>query len=214
MASVIQTAEWTAADLVDAFGPISIKRIRHDPAPGTATEDDVVAIWEHEKRLYELVDGILVEKTVGIQESYLAVLIARLIGNFIDQHGLGVVLGADGMARLFPGRVRIPDVSFISWERFPDRKIPAKAFVEVGLDLVVEVLSASNTVKEMDGKLRDYFKAEVRLVWYVDAVQETIQVFRSLEDSVMLRAGDRLDGGDVLPGFSLEIDDLFSNLAK
>ena len=206
------TADWTAADLVDYFGPIRLKRIRLDPTPGTATEEDVVEIYAKEKRLYELVDGILVEKTVGVQESFLASLLGRLIGNFVEEAGLGIILGADGMARLFPGRIRIPDVSFITWERLPDRKVPSEAFVNVGLDLAVEVLSPSNTAKEMDLKLRDYFQAGVRLVWYVDPDSRTVRVFTSLDQSVVLRKGESLDGGEVLPGFTLALDRLFSDL--
>lgn len=212
MATITMTADWTAADLVDYFGPIRLRRIRLEPAPGTATEEDVVEIYAKEKRLYELVDGILVEKTVGVQESFLASLLGRLIGNFVEEAGLGIILGADGMARLFPGRIRIPDVSFITWERLPDRKVPSEAFVNVGLDLAVEVLSPSNTAKEMDLKLRDYFQAGVRLVWYVDPDSRTVRVFTSLDQSVVLRKGESLDGGEVLPGFTLALDRLFSDL--
>jgi hypothetical protein len=67
------TADWTVADLLNRFGPILLRRVRQDPAPGSATEQDVIDIHDKEKRLYELVDGVLVEKTMGIQESYLAV---------------------------------------------------------------------------------------------------------------------------------------------
>lgn len=106
---------WTAADLVRRFGAIPLCRVRHDPAPGTAVEEDVVTIHDREDRLYELIDRTLVEKTVGTYESYLAMMLGRILGNFIIDHNLGVVLGADGMLRLAPGLVRIPDVSFISW---------------------------------------------------------------------------------------------------
>ena len=85
-------AVWTAADLVERFGPIPLDRVRHDPAPGTATEDHVVEIHDREDRLYELVDGVLVEKTVGIYESYLAAFLVRLIGNFVEENDLGIVL--------------------------------------------------------------------------------------------------------------------------
>ena len=212
MATMTMTADWTAADLVDYFGPIRLRRIRPDPAPGTATEEDVVEIYAKEKRLYELIDGVLVEKAGSVQESFLAMFLGSSIFNFIERQRLGIVLGADGMARLFPGRIRIPDVSFIAWERLPDRKVPAEAFVSVGLDLAVEVLSPSNTAKEMDLKLRDYFQAGVRLVWYVDPDSRTVRVFTSVEQSVVLRKGESLDGGEVLPGFTLALDRLFSDL--
>ena len=67
----------TLADLVERFGPMPDGRIRMDPPPGTATEQDVIDIEARESRLCELVDGVLVEKTVGIYESYLAVRIIQ-----------------------------------------------------------------------------------------------------------------------------------------
>src|SRR5689334_10015117 len=67
---------WTVADLHRRFGPIAFERIRQEPAPGTATVADAVRIHDHEARLYELVDGILVEKAVGFWESSLAIRIA------------------------------------------------------------------------------------------------------------------------------------------
>jgi hypothetical protein len=65
MAAIVIPAEteWTAADLVERFGPIPLRRIRLDTPPGSATEQDVIEIYNREKRLYELVDGVLVEKT-------------------------------------------------------------------------------------------------------------------------------------------------------
>ena len=74
---------WTVADLYRRFGPIPFDRIRHDPPPGSGTVDDVVRLNDHENRLYELVDGILVEKTVGIGESILAGYILTILNNFV-----------------------------------------------------------------------------------------------------------------------------------
>ena len=135
----------TVADLLEQFGPLPLNRIRLDPAPGTATEEDVVRIHLREDRLYELVDGVLVEKTMSLYESYLAALLLRLPGNFVDQHDLGFVLGADGMVRLAPGLVRIPDVSFMSWKRLGSKRVPRKPMANLAPDLAVEVLSPSNT---------------------------------------------------------------------
>ena len=67
---------WTVADLYRRFGPIPFERIRQNPPPGSGTVDDVIRLNDHEDRLYELVDGILVEKTVGLEESCIAVKIA------------------------------------------------------------------------------------------------------------------------------------------
>ena len=105
--------------------------------PGTATEEDVVRLHERDDLLYELVDQTLVEKTVGTYESYLALMLGRLLGNFVIDRNQGIVLGADGMLRIAPGLVRIPDVSFISWDRLPNQRIPDQAIADLVPDLAV-----------------------------------------------------------------------------
>jgi Uma2 family endonuclease len=179
--------DWTVADLLAHFGPIAHRRIRHDPAPGNACEQDVLDIHDRESRLYELVDGVLVEKAMGIQESFLAVVIASLLRDFAARQDLGFVLGADGMAQLAPGLVRIPNVSFISWPCVPGRRIPRVAMLTFAPDLAVEVLSPSNTPQEMTRKLHDYFTAGVRLVWHVDPANRSVQVFTAVGQSTLCK---------------------------
>jgi len=204
--------EWNLVRLAERFGPIPAHRIRTRPLPGLATEDDVVEIHDRENRLCELVDGVLVEKTMGAYESMIAVEIARLIGNWVKPRKLGTVLGADGMLRLAPGLVRIPDVAFLSMAKFPNGRFPKGAIAPLAPDLAVEVLSASNTKQEMDEKLEDYFKHSARLVWYVDPQVRTIEVFTGLVPPRTLTESDTLDGGEVLPGFELNIRELFAEL--
>ena len=213
MAHAIEPAfgTWTAADLVERFGPIPLHRIRHDPAPGTATERDVIEIHGREDRLYELIDGVLVEKTAGTYESYLAVLLSHLLWVFLREHDLGIVLGADGMMRLAPGLVRIPDVSFISWDRLRGRRVPREPIADLAPDLAIEVISKHNTPKEMQRKLGDYFSAQVRAVWYVyHAPRREVHVYSSPDEHTVLSEQQSLDGGDVLPGFTLALSNLFA----
>ena len=105
--AIAETAtEWTAADLVERFGPILLHRIRSHPAPGTATEQDVIDIHDREDRLFELVDGVLVEKAMGTHESFLAVAISALLRDFVKATKSGFILGADarrerGVAGIF-----------------------------------------------------------------------------------------------------------------
>lgn len=121
--------EWTALDLVQRFGAIPLHRIRRTPPPGAATERDVIEIREHEDRLCELVDGVLVEKATGEYEAYLGSLLTYLLWAFVRPRKLGVVLSSDAMIRLAPGLVRIPDVSFFSWE---ERKRDITDFIRLG----------------------------------------------------------------------------------
>ena len=204
--------KWTAADLVEHFGPILLTRIRHEPPAGTATEQDVIDIHDREGRLFELVDGVLLEKTMGYQEAYLALLIGRLVGEFVDTHNLGLVAGADGMARLASGLVRIPDVSFVGWDRLPGRKVPTTPMLNLAPHLAVEVLSPHNTKQEMTRKLGEYFGAGVVAVWYVDPSTRTVTVYSSPDEAVVLTEQQSLEGGGALPGLTIRLADLFAKL--
>src|SRR5947208_1526308 len=115
----VEKAE-SVADPLERLGGISPERVR---ALAPACEEDVVRIEETEGRLFELVDGVLVEKTMGFVESWLAMEIGRLLGNWVVPRGLGIVCGADGMMRLFPGTVRMPDVGYVCVQRLPGGRI-------------------------------------------------------------------------------------------
>ena len=201
---------WTAVDLVERLGAIPLHRVRTNPPPGSATECDVTEIHDREKRLYELLDGTLLEKTMGSFESYLALYLGHLLTTFVSDNRLGIVLGADGMLRLAPGLVRIPDVSFISWDRLPSREFPREEIWRLAPDLAVEVISRGNTRQEMARKLADYFSAGVRLVWYVYPATCEVEVYEAADKCVTLAAQDTLDGGQVLPGFRLPLAMLFA----
>jgi Uma2 family endonuclease len=204
----------TLEDLVAALGGVPLSRILLHPAPGTATEQHVSEAVANSDRLVELVDGTLVEKAMGFRESVLAVFLAALVNEFVRSGNLGLVSGPDGTVRLFPGMVRIPDVAYASWARIPDRRIPQKPIPDLVPDLAVEILSESNTPAEMDRKRRDYFDAGVLLAWFIDPRDRTVSVFTSPDTSLVLRPGDTLDGGNVLPGFSLPLATLFGELDR
>ena len=92
--ALVSPAIETLADLHERLGNVPLQRIRCHPAPGTATEADVLVYPRGEKRLYELVDGVLVEKPMGYYESLLAAMLIRFLGSFLEAHDLGLVLGA------------------------------------------------------------------------------------------------------------------------
>jgi Uma2 family endonuclease len=120
-----------------------------------------------------------------------------------------MLLAPDGMLRLMPGLVRAPDVSFISRERYPSGKKPTEPIAPMAPDLAVEILSKSNSKTEMNRKLREYFDAGTRLVWYVDPRKKTVRVYTSVSESATLGMADHLDGGAVLQGFQMAVRELF-----
>ena len=90
-----------------------------------------------------------------------------------------------------------------------DRKAP---ILDLAPDLAVEVLSKSNSRGEMQRKLRDYFAAGTKLVWYVDPKKRTVRVYTDPDNAATLTEDRTLDGGDVLPGFTLRLRELFAEL--
>jgi Uma2 family endonuclease len=201
-------------DLLDGLGGVAPDRVRFHPPPGTAKEKHVIEIHDRENRLCELVDGVLVEKVMGAKESLLAIELARSIGNYLEPVELGIVLGADGMLRLMPRLVRIPDVSFISWERIGSDQFPDEPIPDLVPDLAVEVLSEGNTKREMERKLHEYFEAGVRLVWFIDPKSRTVDAYTSPSEFRRYRNGQTLDGGSVLPGFKLPLRQFFARTTR
>jgi Uma2 family endonuclease len=204
----------TVADALKQLGDIPPNRVRMNPLPGKATERDVLKILDHENRLCELVDGTLVEKPMGLLESCLAVELIRLLGNFLEEFDLGIVTAPDGTLRLMPGLVRMPDVAFISWRQLPKRKYPNEPIASLIPELAVEILSDSNTRAEMERKLREYFFVGAQLVWIVDPIQRIVDVHRAPDTFTRLEESEVLDGGNLLPGFRLPLEQLFARVEK
>lgn len=204
----------TAADLQLQLGGIPLERIRLVPAPGLATDDDAMAVKDREGRTCEVIDGVLVEKAMGFFEARLATVLAALFQTYLDQHDLGIVVGADGLVRLSPTRSVAPDVSFIGWEHFPERTFPAEPVPRLAPDLAVEVLSRGNTRAEMEAKLDEYFAAGVRAVWIIDPKRESTEVYASRNSSVTISIDGTLTAPDLLPGFEVSMRALFARAGK
>jgi Uma2 family endonuclease len=204
----------TVADLIKRLGDIPPSRIRMNPLPGTATEQDILDIEARENRLCELIEGVLVEKTTGHFESRIAAVLIYFLETFLDRHDLGVVYGADGTLRLVPNLVRIPDVSFVSWDRLPGKELPAEPIPNLVPDLAIEVLSAGNTPREMEIKLDDYFEAGVRLVWFVDPGTRSATAYTERNKKSAIGPDGTLEGGAVLPGFQLSLQALFARAGR
>lgn len=202
----------TLADWLMQLGGISADRLRMIPQPGTASLADCIQINESESGgLFELIDGVLVEKAVSYEASVVALTVARLLGIFVSTHKLGLVSGADGFFRL-SSSTRGPDVAFLSAARLPDGRFPRQLYPEVAPNLAVEVLSPGNTPAEMARKRLEYFQNGVQLVWIVDCVHRSVAVFTSPTDHRVLGDADTIDGGSVLPGFSATVASFFSDL--
>jgi len=205
----------TVADLLHQLGDIPPERVLWNPRPGSATEEDLVALVEGaNKRLVELVDGTLVEKPMGYYEGRVGLLIGYFIEQYLEKNDIGICFGDNSPFRYRRGVVRLPDVSYFSWSHFPNRELPAGPIAGLGPDLAVEVLSKSNTHREMERKRRECFDAGAKLFWQVDPETQTAEAYTSVEQKTEVPADGVLDGGNVLPGFQLSLKKLFERAGK
>ncbi len=170
--------------------------------------EEIAALAENEERRLELDDGVIVEMGSSSKlNTFTTLLISSFLIPFVVSRQLGYLSGPDGGYVLSPGRVRRPDLGFITLERGVNL---------VGIDydrapdLAIEIASPhEDTLK----KAREYFDAGTRLVRVVYAEEQTVIVLTPDEDKNFnahrLSADDMLDGGDVLPGFSVRIKAIF-----
>jgi Uma2 family endonuclease len=163
----------------------------------------------------ELLDGVLVvmspaggdhgSVTVRLLSALAVWVHERELGEVFDS-STGFILGRD------PDILRAPDAAFVAAARLPARR---RGFLEVAPDLAVEILSPSNTVVEMSRKLRDYFRAGVRLVWVIDPQTRSVAVHAADGPiQAWLEEGATLDGGEVLPGFAVPLARIFAGLSR
>jgi Uma2 family endonuclease len=202
-------SDLTVAELAARVGAIPYWRIRTDPPPGTATEEDVERILREEDRICELIDGVLVEKAVSDETSILAIEIATLLSNYVKPRRSGWILGADGFSRLFGHQLRAPDVSFARRDQRPGGRPLKTGYTQEAPALAVEVFSPGNTDDEMERKRTEFFAAGTELFWIVYPERQQIEVFTSPEARRTLGREETLDGGTVLPGFSVKVGDIF-----
>lgn len=199
----------TFAELHARLGGVPLERIRTKPAPGTATEEDLL---RNTGPICELIDGVLVEKPVGNRESAIALFIGSRLRSHIEPGDLGVVLTTDGHIRVRPGQLRAPDATYIPWTAFPGGEPPEdEAYWTVSPVLVVEVLSPDNTKAEIDRKLRELFVAGCKLAWVIDPRARTAKVYTTAVRFKVLDESGVLVGGRVLPGFKLPLADVFAS---
>ena len=173
------------------------------------TPEDLLAMPDGDR--FELVDGRLLEKDMGLKASWIGGELYRLLGNHCRPNQLGWILPADATYQCFPdapNMVRKSDVSFIRRGRLPGEKLP-EGHCRIAPDLAAEVVSPNDTYYEVEEKIQLYLRAGVRLVWVVNPSTRTVRVHRPDHTLTDLHEQEELSGEDVLPGFRCRVSDLF-----
>jgi Uma2 family endonuclease len=161
---------------------------------------------ENANRRLEYIGGEIVEVVSNSYSSLVAAQVLIALGAYVNHHRLGYVTGADGGYKVAEKEDYIPDVGFISKDRLPDP--PHDAWISLPPDLAVEVLSPSDEPDNTRIKIINYLAADT-VVWVIDPDQKQVEVYMPGQAGKRLGENDTLDGGDVLPGFTLAVKDIF-----
>jgi Uma2 family endonuclease len=159
----------------------------------------------------ELLRGELIMMSpAGFEHGRIAALICGRLVQFLEQHPVGVVMGAETgfWIERDPDTVRAPDVAFLRTERLPPTAV--RGFFPEAPDLAVEVLSPDDRASEVFGKVQDWLAAGCRAVWVVDPASKTVSVYSGARQALVLREGDEITGGDLLSGFRLPLAEVFA----
>ena len=172
------------------------------------TVEDVERLPDDDYR-YALIRGVLYRmpptkprhgRTVGT--------VAWHLRGFLDDQDLGVVYDQSGfILERDPDVLIAPDLAFVSRERVPAEQ---DDYPRLAPDLVVEVISPSETGPSVEEKIALYLDAGVRLIWALDPRRRTVRVRKPDGTDTLLTEADELDGEDVLPGFQLPVAQLFA----
>lgn len=160
---------------------------------------------------YELIEGELKRMSpAGDEHGRVGMELAIPLGSYIKKAKLGKIYLAETgfLIGTNPDTVRAPDIAFVRMERI--KESPGLKGYRIGApDLAVEVVSPGDTVSEVEGKVSEWLDGGALMVWVVSPKLHTVTVYRSLVDIVTLTEKDELNGGDVVPGFQIQVAEIF-----
>ncbi len=178
--------------------------------PNLMTAEELLQLGDD--RPGELIAGEFIPMSpAGGRHGKYAILIGRIVGDYVEDHELGEIFGAETgfIISHNPDTVRAPDFAFIAKERLALIS-EFDEFLAIPPDLAVEIVSPNDRWTRIEEKVQDYLRAGVRLVWVINPKTKTIHVYQSFSEVAVLTLEDQLEGGEVLPGFSVAVGSIFS----
>lgn len=174
------------------------------------TADELLEMPDDGHR-YELIEGELRRMSpAGDEHGRVGMELAIPLGSYVKKNRLGKLYLAETgfLLGTNPDTVRAPDIAFVRIERINES--PEVKGYRIGApDLAVEVVSPGDTVSEVEEKVAEWLAGGARMVWVVSPKLHTVTVYRSLTDIVTLTEKDKLDGADVVPGFQMNVAEIF-----
>lgn len=158
---------------------------------------------------YEIVDGEIVERSMpNPQHARIEARITTALSLYVENNPIGEIY-TECNFELKKGLIRIPDVAFVSFERFPKDGEPTGSRWKTAPDLAVEIISPTDDYKAVFQKISEYFVNGVRQIWLIEPGEKTLTIYRSRKDVTILTENDELVSQDILPNFTLKLSNIF-----
>jgi Uma2 family endonuclease len=160
---------------------------------------------------YELVLGVLrVMEPAEFEHGKVTMIVASSLYQFVEENKLGIICAAETGFKIStnPDTVRAPDVAFLTNEQL-ERIGNPKGYWPGAPDLAVEVISPNDNYEDVMDTVLEWLDAGCRMVVTVNPRKRNVAVYRSLDDIEMLTENGILDGGDVVPGWSMPVRNIF-----
>lgn len=176
------------------------------------TADDLARMTPEPGYRYELIRGVVRRMAAaGARHGKIAFEVGLRVGNHVAEHRLGVLFSSDTgfVIERDPDVIAMPDVAFVRAERMPPGETP-EGYVPVVPDLAVEVVSPTDRWVDVEEKVALYLDNGVPLVWLFVPRLRVVRVYAAGQPDVELGEDGVLDGGDVIPGFTLRVAEVFA----
>ncbi len=161
-------------------------------------------------RCLELVDGVMRENPLmGVFSAHVLMNTLRTLGRFVGEHDMGITLpGLGCVLKRDPDTVRLVGISYFDWDRVPEGE-PSDFFWEEAPTLAVEVVTPNDLAEDFQQRIYDYLEAETQDVWVLWPMRQSMTIYRTNANTREFDPDSTLDGGSLLPGFSVRVGDLF-----
>lgn len=167
--------------------------------------DRFAALPENAERRLELIGGEVIEVVANSYSSIVTLLLSAEIVLYVKKHKLGYVTG-ESSGYIVGDERYIPDAGFISKAKQPTP--PHKTWIPFPPDLAAEVLSPTDEPADVRFKVFNYLKAGT-IVWVVDPDKKQVEIYTPGGEARRIGIDGTLDGGEVLPGFTLPVKEIF-----
>jgi Uma2 family endonuclease len=182
-----------------------------NPTTTLLTADDLLALPKDGVR-QELVKGELrTMPPAGFEHGAVGINLSTPLDQHVKRDHLGVVVAAETgfLLERDPDTVRAADIAFVRSERIAQFGVPKKYFPGAP-DLAIEIVSPGDTINEVDEKVQTWLASGTTLVWVVNPRQKTVSVYHAHQHPAILTLDDYLEGLDVVPGFRIQVRDIFA----